>query len=361
MSIILFIIILGVLIFVHELGHFLVAKKSGIRVDEFAIGFPPRIFSFVKGGTRYALNLIPFGGYVKIFGESPEDGADDKNAKDSMINKPKWIQALVLIAGVTFNVILAWIIFIILFLKGADFNSIIVPFANAPEGVRVQYVAEDSVAQRAGLLEGDMVLSVQVQDKELTKNPSEIFEQLYAEQKAPTTVVVYSSSQIGDQTRTLELVPQDVNSKFGFSLTDKVFVQTNILKAPIYATSATVNLAKLITVGLFDFFGKLFTGKANFEEVAGPVGIVGLVDKAADSGLNDLLFLTALISINLAVLNLLPFPALDGGRLVIVLIEAVRKKDLNYQKVALINTIGFFLLIGLMILLTFHDIKNLFN
>ena len=119
-------------------------------------------------------------------------------------------------------------------------------------------------------------------------------------------------------------------------------------------------MTKLTAIGLYDFFAKLFTGNANFKEVAGPVGIVGLVGKAADNGLNDVLFLTAIISINLAVLNLLPFPALDGGRIAIVAIEAILRKDLNYQKVAIVNTIGFFLLILLMIILTFHDIKNLF-
>ena len=109
MSIIIFIIVLGVLIFVHELGHFIVAKKSGIRVDEFAIGFPPRIFSFKKGGTKYSLNMIPFGGYVKIYGENSEDESVDPNAKDSFVNKNSWTQAAVLVAGVTFNIIFACI------------------------------------------------------------------------------------------------------------------------------------------------------------------------------------------------------------------------------------------------------------
>jgi len=361
MSIIIFILVLGLLIFIHELGHFLVAKKAGIRVDEFAVGFPPRLLSFTKGGTRYALNLIPFGGYVKIFGENPDDGATDKNAKDSMINKPKYIQALVLVAGVVFNILLACLIFTILFTRGAEFNSNLVPFAPVVDGVRVEYVAEDSIAQKAGLMEGDVVVSVQVQDKELTTDPTQIFERLYAEEKFPTTVVVYSSYQIGDQTRTINLVPQNQTSKFGFSLTDRVYVKTNVFQATVYAVQATAHMTKLTAVGLFDFFGQLFTGKANFKEVAGPVGIVGLVGQAAENGLNDVLFLTAIISINLAVLNLLPFPALDGGRLAVIGIEAVLRRDLNYKKMAIINLVGFSLLILLMLVLTFHDIKNLFN
>ncbi len=358
MSILLFILVLGVLIFVHELGHFLVAKKSGIRVDEFAIGFPPRIFSITKGGTRYALNLIPFGGYVKIFGETPEDGATDKTATDSMINKSKWIQAAVLVAGVTFNIIFAFILFIILFVRGSEFNSNIVPFIQHSEGVRINYIVDNSIAQKAGLMEGDIVESVQIKNKEKITDVEEIFGVLYSDKKENTDVTVLKND---GSTKTVSLIPSNSEEKFGFSMTDQVYVKENIIKATGYAALATVNMTKLTAVGLFDFFVKLFTGNANFKEVAGPVGIVGLVGTAAENGLNDVLFLTAIISVNLAVLNLLPFPALDGGRLVIVAIEAIRRKDLNYQKVAIINAVGFFLLITLMIVLTFHDIKNLFN
>lgn len=358
MSILLFILVLGVLIFVHELGHFLVAKKSGIRVDEFAIGFPPRIFSITKGGTRYALNLIPFGGYVKIFGETPEEGATDKGAKDSMINKSKWIQAAVLIAGVTFNVIFAFLLFVILFIRGGEFNSNIVPFIEHTEGVRINYVIEDSIAQRAGLKEGDIVRSVQVENNEVIVDVEGIFTALYADKKEETRVVV---SHENEDIKTIVLKPSGSDDKFGFSMTDQVYVKENPIKATGYAILATANMTKLTAVGLFDFFAKLFTGNANFKEVAGPVGIVGLVGTAAENGLNDVLFLTAIISVNLAVLNLLPFPALDGGRLVVVLIEGIRRKDLDYNKIALVNAVGFFLLIALMIILTFHDIKNLFN
>lgn len=358
MSILIFILVLGLLIFVHELGHFLVAKKSGIRVDEFAIGFPPRLFSFMKGGTRYALNLIPFGGYVKIYGESPDDGATNKDAKDSMINKPKYIQAFVLVAGVVFNIILAFLIFVILFTKGAEFNSNIVPFVETPQGVRVDYVVENSVAMNAGIKEGDIIQSVQVEGEEMVNENDKMFEALYAEKKESTTITAIDNQ---GQIRTVELEPKSPEEKFGFSLTDRVLVKTNIFKASLYSIQATANLTKLTAVGLFDFFGQLFTGKANFEEVAGPVGIVGLVGKAAENGINDVLFLTAIISINLAVLNLLPFPALDGGRLVVVAIEAILRRDLDYKKVAIVNVIGFLLLITLMIVLTFHDIRNLFN
>jgi regulator of sigma E protease len=275
-----------------------------------------------------------------------------------MIHKPKWIQASVLVAGVLFNVIFAFLIFVFLFIRGVELNSNIVPFIDSPEGVRVDYIADDSISMKAGLTVGDVVTSVQVQGKDVYTDNQKIFEVLYSEYKEPTQINVITANQ---ESKKINLVPVDATTKFGFSLTDQIYVKTNPFTAILYGAKATINLTKLTAVGLFDFFAKLFTGNANFKEVAGPVGIVGLVDKAAQNGFNHVLFLTAIISINLAVLNLLPFPALDGGRLVIVVIEAIMRKDLNYKKVALVNTVGFFLLITLMIILTFHDVKNLFN
>ncbi len=356
MSILIFIIVLGILIFVHELGHFLVAKKSGVRVDEFAIGFPPRIFSFRKGETEYSLNLIPFGGYVKIFGETPEDGATDKAAKNSLINKSKFTQALVMVAGVTFNVILAALIFFILFIKGVEFNTELVPYVTEESQVRVTYVVEDSLADQSGIVPGDIVKSVQVQDGDVITEHEEMLATLFATEKQPTTVVAESANR-GQYEVTF--TPQTTDTKFGFSLTDSVYIQTNVLTAAKYAFFATGHMFKLTFVGLVEFFGDLFTGRANMQEVAGPVGIVGLVDQAAENGLNDLLVLTAIISINLAVLNLMPFPALDGGRLAVIVIESIIRRDLDYKKVAVVNLVGFVLLISLMILLTVHDVRNL--
>ena len=358
MSVILFIIVLGVLIFIHELGHFLVAKKSGIRVDEFAIGFPPRLFSFKKGETEYSLNLIPFGGYVKIFGETPDEGATDKSASDSLINKPKSTQALVLVAGVVFNFLLAALIFFFLFIRGVEFNAELVPYAQEESQVRVTYVAEDSLAAGAGIASGDTVSSVRVNDGPVITENSDMLDALFASKKQPTTVVL-ENEQKGQFE--VAFVPQTEDTRFGISLIDSVYIDVGPITAAKYSFLATGHMTKLTAVGLVQFFGQLFTGKANFKEVAGPVGIVGLVDQAAETGLNELLLLTAIISINLGVLNLMPFPALDGGRLAVVGIEAIIRRDLDYKKIAIVNLIGFVLLISLMILLTVHDVRNLFN
>ncbi len=357
MSIIIFILVLGLLIFIHELGHFLVAKKAGIRVDEFAIGFPPRLFSYKKGETQYSLNLIPFGGYVKIFGENPEDGSTEKSATNSMINKPKSTQALVLVAGVMFNVLLAFVIFFILFIKGAEFDSSIVPFLTEDSGVRVEYVVPNSLAEQAGIEVGDTVATVIVGNQKVVSDDEGILEALYATDKQTTTIGLTNTSEESYQ---VILKPSSPDMKFGLSLTDRAFIKVNPIKGAYYAFLTTGNVFKMTAVGLVQFFGQLFTGQANFKEVAGPVGIVGLVGQAVESGFNAVLFLTAIISINLAVLNLLPFPALDGGRLVVIGIEAIIRRDLDYKKIAIINVVGFCFLIALMILLTFHDIKNLF-
>jgi regulator of sigma E protease len=358
MSVILFILVLGLLIFIHELGHFLVAKKSGIRVDEFAIGFPPRIFSVRKGETEYSLNLIPFGGYVKIFGETPDEGASDKTATNSLINKPKWTQALVLVAGVVFNFLLAALIFFVLFVRGVEFDAQLVPYAQEESQVRVTYVAQDSLAQTAGIEVGDSVNSVQVNGRETITDNTLMLDALFAQKKEPT-IVVFENSDKGEFE--VSFVPQTEDTKFGLSLSDSVYIDVGPLTAAKYSFLATGHMTKLTAVGLIQFFGQLFTGKADFKEVAGPVGIVSLVDQAAETGLNELLLLTAIISINLGVLNLMPFPALDGGRLAIVAIESVIRRDLDYKKVAIVNLVGFVLLISLMILLTVHDVKNLFN
>jgi len=358
MSIIIFILVLSVLIFVHELGHFLVAKKSGIRVDEFAIGFPPRLFSFVKGQTRYALNLIPFGGYVKIYGETPDEEATNKNASDSMINKSKLTQAAVLIAGIVFNVIFAGLIFFFLFVRGVELNHNLVPYIDQDSTVTIEYIADESIAQKSGLSVGDVVNSVYTNETQLVTDKEEVIKLLYQDSKQFTILEVISPEGV---VKNVSLDPTSPDDRFGFSLSNSVYVKTNPIQAAGYAFLATGHMTNLTAVGMYNFFKDLFTGQANFEQVAGPVGIVSLVGQAADVGLNQVLLLAAIISINLAVLNLIPFPALDGGRLLIVGIESVIKRDLNYNKVAIINLVGFVLLIALMITLTFNDVKNLFN
>lgn len=361
MSIIIFIIILGLLIFVHELGHFSVAKKSGIRVDEFAVGFPPRIFSFVKNGTRYALNLIPFGGYVKIFGETPDEESLASEATDSFVNKPRTTQAAVLIAGVLFNVIFAWILLSIAFMIGFDVPKEQFSFLPGERDVVVEalVVSEDSPAEKAGLERGDSIYLIEKGDARFEINSADEGVSLIKNTETPFSVYVNRGEE--DLSFTIDSkMDLDGTPVVGIYLEDIVNTKSSFFASIRNGFLMTGFAIKEVSVALWDLLIGAFTGTADLNGVAGPVGIVGLVDEAAQVGIVSLITFTAFISINLAVLNLAPFPALDGGRLAIILIESIIRRDLNHKIVNIVNLIGFLILIGLMVLITISDVEKLF-
>jgi regulator of sigma E protease len=356
MSIIIFIVVLGALIFVHELGHFLVAKKSGIRVDEFAIGFPPRIFSWVRNGTRYALNLIPFGGYVKIFGENPDEDSLAKDAKDSFVNKSKSTQASVLIAGVLFNVLFAWILFSWAFMIGFDVQKDTFNFVdNESAKTQVVVVEENTPAERAGLLEGDEVFSLRKGDEEVALGNSTNAIGVIRSTETPF-VLNTNRGEISIESK-MEIDGEEV---VGFYLGDTINTKTGFFESIWHGFLLTGFSVKEISVALYDLIFDSVQGQADLENIAGPVGIVGLVGEAAAAGLISLILFTAFISINLALLNLLPFPALDGGRLLFILIEVITRKDINHKVANALNLIGFAILIIFMIVITVSDIGKLF-
>lgn len=361
MSVIIFLIILAVLIFVHELGHFWVAKKSAIRVDEFAIGFPPKIWSWQRGETKYSINLVPFGGFVKIFGENPNDESiSGPDSARSFINKNRAIQAGVLIAGVVFNLLFAWLLISSSLSLGLN-TSVSGYEKYAPDAkVLVVSVLPNSPAARAGLQAGDKILTMSVGDRQLPKMTiADTQNFIFASNGLPVKVKAL---------RGLEKINLTVLPEAGI-VPDKMAIGISLdlvgtLRLPIYravweGAKITLNLTRETAIGLAKFVYQIFDGSADFSQVAGPVGIVGLVGGAAKSGLSYLLTFTAFISINLAVINLIPFPALDGGRLLFVAIEAIRRKNINPKIANIVNGIGFAFLILLMILVTYHDIAKL--
>ena len=352
MSIIIFIIILGVLIFIHELGHFLVAKKNGIKVDEFAIGFPPRIFGFKKGETEYSLNLIPFGGYVKIFGENPDDESLDPSREDSFVNKSKGVQAAVLVAGVAFNIIFAWLLFSISFMTG--FPSVVSENTQqhiSGAHVVITDVISGSPAESSGLQAGDEIVAASV---------GEIQESISNSNGQDITFQYKRNGEIFETV----IVPEEgiVEGKYAVGIAMDTIGK---LKLPLHLAlwegfTMTLGMIKDIAIGLGLFIVQIFTGNADFDQVAGPVGIVGLVGDASQFGFVYLLGFTAFISLNLAVLNLIPFPALDGGRLLFVLIETIIRRPIKTSVANTINAVGFGLLILLMIVITVSDVIKLF-
>lgn len=358
MSIILFVLILGALIFVHELGHFLTAKKNGIRVDEFAIGFPPKIISVKRGGTKYSLNLIPFGGYVKIFGENPDEESIDPEAKDSFVNQSKWVQAAVLVAGVIFNIIFAWALFFIVLMSGmpaivTDSNASDIQNAN----VVVTNVYPDSPASAIGIRPGDAIISINnisegvnidLVQSEIQSNPQGVSMQIMT----------------GSDIRDIQITPIEgiVSSKpaIGIAMDRIGERKLPIHRAFVESIKMTGESLKGIFLGFGDLFKTITNGDGNLDSVSGPIGIVSLVGDAAQFGWANLLSFTAMLSINLAVLNIMPFPALDGGRLLFLGYEGITRRKIKPQFANMVNGLGFMLLIGFMIFITFNDIMKFF-
>lgn len=370
MSIIIFIIVLVVLILAHEFGHFIVAKKSGIRVDEFGIGFPPKIFSKKIGETRYSLNWIPFGGFVKIFGEeSNAESILDPDSARSFINKKRKTQAFVIVSGVIFNMLLAVALLSAGFMIGmpvSDSDSLVIGKGYEITDARPTLinVLNGSPAMEAGLKAGDRILSVATRTDNVDILNADNVSQFIASHSGEEIAFVYE--------RKGEVVLAQIVPKRGVSPDDaeRAAIGTLIgnvgtLKLPIHKSFVegiilTLEMTKLIAVALGGFLLSAFTLSADLSQVAGPVGIVGLVGDAAALGFVALLNFTAIISIHLALINLLPFPALDGGRLIVIGIEAIKKSPIKPKIVNTVNTAGFILLILLMLAVTYSDIIKLF-
>lgn len=357
MTILLFIAILAFLILVHEFGHFIIAKKSGMRVDEFGFGFPPRIFGIRKGETMYSINWLPFGGFVKIAGEDDTESHTIRH----FASKPAWIQALVLTAGVAFNILSALLIFIYVAWAGSPISIGDEDMPHARDArVLISYVAPDSPAQNAGLLSGDTILSVQAQSETRqisSMSDMQAFIAMYAGEDILLTI------QRGKETQTLAVFarphPPEGEGALGVGL-----ARVGIINYPIHIAvwegmKQTARMTALTVQGFVEIIRFAIAGENVGAYVAGPVGIVSLVGQYYNLGFIFLLQLTALIAINLAVINLIPFPALDGGRLFFLFIETVIRRPIPKKVTGLANTAGFAILIGLIVLITISDVSKL--
>ncbi|MDD5152707.1 MAG: RIP metalloprotease RseP [Candidatus Pacebacteria bacterium] len=360
MSILIFIIILAVLVFVHELGHFLVAKRAGVRVDEFGIGFPPALWKKKVGETMYSINAFPIGGFVKIFGENPdEESLNGVDASRSLTSKSKIVQASVIVAGIVFNLVFAWFLVSSAYMIGVHAST------DSEYGARVASPAltiidilPKSPAELAGLKIGDKILNLK-SGKDVLENPNASSAQDFVASHKEVVLTyerggIYSSVVVnpkeGIATGRLAIgIAMDVVGN----------LQLPFYEAPYAGLKTTVSLTWDTATGLFDFFKQIFIGKANFSQVSGPVGIVGVVGSSTELGFVTLLTLAALISINLAVINILPFPALDGGRLFFILVEKIKGSPIKPTVANAVNLAGFALLIILMIVVTYHDIAKI--
>lgn len=362
MSIVLFLVVLFVLILVHEWGHFIVAKKTGMRVDEFAIGFPPRLFVIKRGETEYTFNLLPIGGFVRIFGENLQAAEGTLDEPRSFAARPKWAQALVLIAGVTMNVIFAWLLFAGTFMIGVP-TAVEEASAGSDAKLYISSILPGSPLTDAGVPAGAEVVSLAAASNSLSTLTPSAFSAFVQEQGSEELSLTY---HFAGETKTVTVQPEagiitgePERVAVGVSLALVETVRQSFGAALVSATESTWSGLKNITVGLFTLLAQAVRGTADFSQVAGPVGIVGLVGDAASYGITTLLTFTAMISLNLAVINMLPVPALDGGRLVFVAIEAITRRPINPVWATRLNLAGFALLMLLMVVVTWHDIAKL--
>lgn len=439
MTILYFIIALGVLVFIHEFGHFIVAKKQGIGVEKFSMGFGPKLFGWTRGETTYMVSLLPFGGYVKLRGEDPEEGAE---GKDSYSARPIWQRSLVVFAGPAMNLVLAFVLMPLIFMLGRT-EPIFLDQKPVVVGIR-----KDSPAEKISLKKGDQILSVDGKVFEKWKDLLDYII-LHADQLVEMkigrgdelltkTVVIGKSPEthagflgiepgyfIGNEPVIDEVSPESPAQVSGLKPGDEVFqidsvpVESWTDMSDQVSASAGNKLAitvrrsgKILTVFLvprydesmkkwligvkkdtekrgeafvqkkygfgeaiiqgtqenlklagltLSVLGRLVTANLSYKALGGPIRIAQASAMAAKSGLSDFLYFLCFLSIQLGVLNLLPFPVLDGGHLLFFGIETIQKKPVSARVRGWAEQVGFVLLITLMILVTFNDVQNLWN
>jgi len=360
-TILAFILILSVLVIVHELGHFLVAKKLGIKVEEFGIGFPPRAISRKFGETVYSINWLPVGGFVKLFGEDAAGGG--KIGKQGTGNRgqgtgdeverayyarPLWQRMVVVTAGVIMNVILAIVLISFLFAT----QGVPLPTDN----IIVTEVSTSSPAQVAGLQKGDKILTIN--DKKIKDTSLFISETKKLKGQEVTLIV-----KRGDQQFTTKLTPR-VNAPknqgaMGVAISNIEVKKYSWLQAPFYGTLEAAKFSWMIASGLGGMITDFVFHGAKPQGVAGPIGVAQLTGEAVRAGWFAVLWFMSLLSLNLAVLNILPIPALDGGRFFFMIIEMLTGKKVSPKYEAYAHGIGLVLLLGLMAVITVLDLTRL--
>lgn len=363
MSVLIFFLVLFILVLVHEWGHFIVAKKTGMRVDEFGIGFPPKLFGIKKGETEYTFNSLPIGGFVKIWGESftEDEVGVEQDTSRAFSSRPKWAQSLVLIAGVSMNILFAWFLFSLTYMIGVP-TAVDESDASPSAQLYIAGVMADSPA--SGLPVGSTIMDIEYDGQKVLSPTQSEFSEVIS-QAGPNTVSISYSHEGSDSSVEITPVNGLVEAEPEKYIVGASLSLVDVVKKPFFTSIAdgfgsTVDGLVSITVGLYTLISQAFVGDADFSQVAGPIGIVGMVGEAASFGLTTLLTFTAIISLNLAVINLLPFPALDGGRLVFVAIEAVTGKRIPPEWAGRVNLAGFAILMLLMIAVTYNDIIRIF-
>ncbi|MBQ9845624.1 MAG: site-2 protease family protein [Oscillospiraceae bacterium] len=329
--------VFSLVIFIHELGHFIVAKKSGIKVNEFSIGMGPRLISRTKGDTEYSLRALPIGGFVAMEGEDEESDAEGSFSKAPVANR-----IAVVVAGAVMNIILGFVILVFLTSQQDAITS-----------RTISQFHEGATTQQTGLQVDDEIIAVNGRRCYIANDV------IYEFARTQDGTADFTVRRDGKITHLENVEFQTYTDENGYKQMVIDFYVYPTEKTPVTvireAVHWTMSLARTIFLSLVD----MVTGRVAMNQISGPVGIVSVISEAASVGLKPLLNILALITINLGVFNLVPFPALDGGRLVFLLIELIRGKPINPKYEIWVNAAGMIILLGFMALVTFSDVTKL--
>lgn len=344
LNIIYFVFIIGLIVLVHEFGHFIFAKKFGAYVYEFAIGMGPKLFSWEGKDkeTIYSIRMIPIGGFVRIAGEEIED--DKKVGKDRKIySKPIWQRFIIMFFGAFNNFILA---VVVLFLVGIIYGS-------ADMSSKIPGVIEGSPMAVAGLKKGDKIVKID-REKVTSIDDVQLFLALANPEKGAKITVERNSKKYD-----FVVVPLQGEEREEKGYSYGIMFNTEVKRGLLASVNYSFLKTKAIFRQMFFTLKSLFTGGISVKSLSGPVGIYQVVGEASSSSFASVLLLIALLSINVGFINLLPFPAFDGGRILFLLIEKIKGTPIKRETENIIHNIGFLLLMALMVYITFNDILRL--
>lgn len=355
LNIIIVLAAISLLVLIHELGHFIMAKRFGIWVEEFGLGLPPRLWGKKIGETVYSINLLPMGGFVKLHGE--DEGAVHyskvKKPKRMFYKKPWWQRSIILFAGIFMNFVFAVAVISYLYTKGVA----------VPDKVVVNMVAANSPAEQAGIIKDDTIVAIEgIKVTQISDVTDIISKRLDTE----TSLEIQRNQNNQPQTLNVKLVPRknppQGEGAMGVQLSQKVIIKNYpFYQAPFYGLKASIDLSWTLLRSIVTVFWQFITGFKVPQDVAGPIGIYQLYGEARQYGLSAILELSGLVSLNLAVVNLFPIPPLDGSRLLFAIIEGTTGKKLKKEWELNMYKISFILLILLFILISIQDIRRLLH
>lgn len=344
--------VLGVLVFVHEFGHFLLAKLLGVRVEVFSLGFPPKLISKQIGETNYRISVVPLGGYVKLLGENPNDEVPPELIPRSFQHRPLWHRALIVLAGPAFNFLFAFVALSMLFAVSG------LPYVPTEVG----RIIEGSPAAKAGLKPGDLIVSV-------NRTPVKRWEELSQQIRRHGGQTLEVAVKRGGQTLDFKVTPEKRESEnifgqkvqayqIGVASSERLVTEElGPVRAVEEGMGYTLRIAALTLQSIY----KLIVREISVDTLGGPIMIAQVAGKQAEMGLSHLIHFMAVLSVNLTLLNLLPIPVLDGGHMVFLFLEAVRGKPLALKHREMAQAVGMMLILTLMMLVFYHDIMRLIS